>query len=91
LVDSAANAASPKALLDGALDYLNTRRVERRIRDLKRRVAELEQNLSGAPGEIDGRAAEDDLRKVLAELGALLKSQKSPNEPEGSRATPTVH
>lgn len=91
LVDSAANAASPKALLDGALDYLNTRRVERRIRDLKRRVAELEQNLSGAPEETDGRAAEDDLRKVLAELGALLKSQKSPNEPEGSRATPTVH
>ncbi len=84
LVANAANAASPKALLEGALDYLNTRRVERRIRDLRRRAAELENNLKGAPDEAARRAAEDDLRKVLAELRALLQRQKSPSEPVGS-------
>ncbi len=91
LVTTAETAASPQELLDGALAFLNKRRLQRRQRELERQALVLERELldADATGEAT-RAVKDELNKVLAELNSLLRIEKTPSELTSSSLSHTA-
>ena len=90
LAENASRAASPKELLEGGLEYVRLHLRRGREAELRARVLELEELISDPAAGEAAQTARGEQVEVLAELTALLRSDKSPGESDDSLVSHSV-